>query len=112
MSPLQEVLQTHTESLSSVFWLIRADHNETFAFGYISQFQSFTKQSESQKDPQLFQLRRTSETSSQKTLSDNHLGLTLEIRRSVCTLSPNTFPTSEGAKAQRYGGGITAEAEL
>ncbi len=86
------VLQAHTESLSSVFWLIRVDHNETVAFGYISKFQSFKKQSESQKDLQLFQLRQTSETSSQKTLSDNHLGLMLEIRRTVCTVSPNTFP--------------------
>lgn len=59
------------------------------------------KQSGSKKDPQLFQLRQTSETSSQKTLSDNHLGLMLEIRGSVCTVSPNT---STLLKVQKHRG--------
>lgn len=50
-TPLQGVLQAHTESLSSVSWLVRVDYNETVVFGYFSKFQSFIKPSESQKSP-------------------------------------------------------------
>ena len=77
------MLQAHAEPLSPAFWLIRVYHNEVLSFGNISKSQSEKKQRESQKVPQLSQLRQTSETSSQKTLTDNRLSLVLKIRGSV-----------------------------
>lgn len=95
-----------------VFWLIRVDQEETVAFGYMSNFQSFIKQSESQRGAQLFQLKPTSEMSSKGTWSDNHSGLEPKIRRGVCTVSPNTFPLlREQGSCSRGGAGGSSPSE-